>query len=99
MNALPSLQQLRFLTAIAEHRHFGRAASACSVTQSTLSAGVQELEERLGVTLVERDRRRLLLTPLGEEVVARGKRLLRTNKRYFSAQPGHNSLWLLRIYA
>ncbi len=76
MNALPSLQQLRFLAAIAEHRHFGRAASACAVTQSTLSAGIQELEERLGVTLVERDRRRLLLTPLGEEVVARGKRLL-----------------------
>lgn len=74
--ALPSLQQLRFLAAIAEHRHFGRAAEACAVTQSTLSAGLQELEERLGVTLVERSRRRVMLTSLGEEIVARGQRLL-----------------------
>ena len=76
MTPLPSLQQLRFLTAIAEHRHFGRAAEACAVTQSTLSAGIQELEERLGVTLVERNRKRMMLTPLGEEIVARATRLL-----------------------
>jgi len=76
MTPLPSLQQLRFLLAIAEHRHFGRAATACGVTQSTLSAGLQELEERLGVPLVERNRKRVMLTPLGEEVVARGRRLL-----------------------
>src|SRR5690242_20704959 len=77
MILLPSLQQLRFLSALAEHRHFGRAAAACGVTQSTISAGIQELEERLGVPLVERDRRRILLTPPGEEVVARGRKLLR----------------------
>lgn len=77
MTQLPSLQQLRFLAALAEHRHFGRAAAACAVTQSTLSAGLQELEERLGVVLVERSRRHLMLTPLGDEVVARGQRLLR----------------------
>ena len=77
MIALPSLQQLRFLSALAEHRHFGRAAAACGVTQSTISAGIQELEERLGVPLVERDRRHILLTPPGEEVVARGRKLLR----------------------
>jgi LysR family hydrogen peroxide-inducible transcriptional activator len=76
MNTLPSLQQLRFLASLAEHRHFGRAAEACAVTQSTLSAGIQELEERLGVTLVERNRKRMMLTPLGEDVVARGRRLL-----------------------
>ena len=46
MITLPSLQQLRFLSALAEHKHFGRAAAACAVTQSTLSAGLQELEER-----------------------------------------------------
>jgi len=74
---LPSLQQLRFLSALAEHRHFGRAAEACAVTQSTLSAGLQELEDRLGVKLVERNRRRVLLTSTGEEIVARGRRLLR----------------------
>jgi LysR family hydrogen peroxide-inducible transcriptional activator len=76
MTPLPSLQQLRFLAALAEHRHFGRAAEACAVTQSTLSAGLQELEDRLGVTLVERSRKRVMLTSLGEEIVARGQRLL-----------------------
>ena len=77
MNILPSLQQLRFLSALAAERHFGRAAAACAVTQSTLSAGIKELEERLGVNLVERGRRHVLLTPLGEEIVARGRKLLR----------------------
>jgi LysR family hydrogen peroxide-inducible transcriptional activator len=77
MIALPSLQQLRFLSALAQEKHFGRAAAACAVTQSTLSAGIQELEDRLGVSLVERSRRHVLLTPLGEETVARGRRLLR----------------------
>ena len=77
MTALPSLQQLRFLSALAEHQHFSRAAAACHVTQPTLSAGLQELEERLGVSLVERSHRRVLLTPLGAEIVARARRLLR----------------------
>jgi LysR family hydrogen peroxide-inducible transcriptional activator len=77
MKVLPSLQQLRFLSALAEERHFGRAAASCAVTQSTLSAGIQELEDRLGVSLVERRRRHVLLTPLGEEIVERGRRLLR----------------------
>jgi LysR family transcriptional regulator, hydrogen peroxide-inducible genes activator len=77
MTPLPSLQQLRFLCALADHRHFGRAAEACAVTQSTLSAGLKELEERLGVPLVERSHRRALLTAVGEEIVARGRRLLR----------------------
>jgi LysR family hydrogen peroxide-inducible transcriptional activator len=73
---LPSLQQLRFLAALADEKHFGRAAAACAVTQSTLSAGIQELEERLGASLVERSRRSVLLTPLGQEIARRGRRLL-----------------------
>src|SRR5260370_26009547 len=77
MTPRPSLQQLRFLSALAEHKHFGHAAASCAVTQSTLSAGIQELEDRLGVSLVERSRRHVLLTPLGEEIVERGRRLLR----------------------
>lgn len=76
MTPLPSLQQLRFLCALAEHRHFGRAADACAVTQSTLSGGIKELEDRLGVTLVERDRRHVMLTPTGKEIVGRARRLL-----------------------
>ena len=77
MRALPTLRQLRYLVAIAEHRHFGRAAEACFATQSPLSAGLQELENRLDVKLVERSKRRVMLTPLGEQVVARSRVVLR----------------------
>jgi LysR family hydrogen peroxide-inducible transcriptional activator len=76
MIILPSLQQLRFLCALAERRHFGRAAESCAVTQSTLSGGIKELETRLGVTLFERSHRHVMLTPLGEEIAARAQRLL-----------------------
>lgn len=76
MKALPTLRQLSYLVALAEHNHFGRAAEACLVTQSTLSAGLQELESLLGVTLVERTKRRVMLTPLGEEMVARARAML-----------------------
>ncbi|MBI3444959.1 MAG: hydrogen peroxide-inducible genes activator [Magnetospirillum sp.] len=74
---IPTLRQLRYLVALAEHRHFGRAAESCFATQSTLSAGLQELESLLGVSLVERTKRKVLITPLGEEVVARARLLLR----------------------
>lgn len=73
---LPSPRQLRYLVALAEHGHFGSAAAACNVTQSTLSAGLKELEATLGVTLVERSRRSVLVTPLGQQIVARARRVL-----------------------
>ena len=76
MVILPSLQQLRFLCALAEQCHFGRAAESCAVTQSTLSGGIKELEARLGVTLFERSHRHLMLTPLGKEIATRAQRLL-----------------------
>src|SRR6266850_3868398 len=66
MAILPSLQQLRFLCALAEQCHFGRAAESCAVTQSTLSGGIKELEARLGITLFERSHRHVMLTPLRE---------------------------------
>ena len=72
----PSLQQLKYLIAVAETRHFGRAAEACFVTQSTLSAGLQELETRLGAPLVERRKRGALLTALGQQVVERARHIL-----------------------
>ena len=75
MAILPSLQQLRFLWALAEQCHFGRAAESCAVTQSTLSGGIKELEARLGVTLFDRSHRHLMLTPLGKEIAARAQRL------------------------
>lgn len=71
-----TLRQLRFLTAVAETLNFSRAAEVCFVTQPTLSAGIKELEDRLGVTLIERTKRHVMLTPLGDEVVTRARRLL-----------------------
>jgi LysR family hydrogen peroxide-inducible transcriptional activator len=76
MVILPSLQQLRFLCALAERGHFGRAAESCAVTQSTLSGGIKELEARLGVALFERSHRHVMMTPLGKEIAARAQRLL-----------------------
>src|SRR6267154_4023352 len=76
MVILPSLQQLRFLCALAEQCHFGRAAESCAVTQSTLSGGIKELEARLGVTLIERGHRHVMLTPMGKEIATRAQRLL-----------------------
>lgn len=74
--ALPSLRNLRYLVALADRLSFTRAAEDCRVSQSTLSAGIKELEEQLQVTLVERDRSRVLLTHCGEDIVARARNLL-----------------------
>ncbi|GGA05481.1 MAG: LysR family transcriptional regulator [Sphingomonadales bacterium CG12_big_fil_rev_8_21_14_0_65_65_10] len=74
---LPTLRQLQYLVALHEHGHFGRAADACSVSQSTLSAGLRDLETALEVTLVERTRRSTRFTPLGEQIVAKAHRVLR----------------------
>jgi len=71
---LPSLRQLRFLVALADELHFGHAAEACNVTQSTLSTGIMELEALLGAPLAERTKRRVLMTPLGEDIAARAHR-------------------------
>ncbi|WP_374388087.1 hydrogen peroxide-inducible genes activator [Sandaracinobacter sp.] len=73
---LPTIKQLQYLVALHRTRHFGKAAEACYVTQSTLSAGLRELETLLGVTLVERNRRVVRFTPLGDAVVQRAWRLL-----------------------
>lgn len=73
---LPTIKQLQYLVALHRTRHFGKAADDSHVTQSTLSAGLRELETLLGVTLVERNRRVVRFTPLGEAVVERAWRLL-----------------------
>ncbi len=76
MRDLPSLRQLQYLVAIARHGSFTRAAEACFVTQSTLSAGLREIETQLGVLLVERDRHKVLLTDAGREVAGRACEIL-----------------------
>jgi LysR family hydrogen peroxide-inducible transcriptional activator len=74
---LPTLKQLQYLVALKEHGHFGKAAESCFVTQSTLSAGLRELETLLDCHLVERTRRVVRFTPLGDAIVARAHNLLR----------------------
>lgn len=76
MSALPSLRQLSYLVELAERLNFRAAAEAQFVTQSTLSAGIKELENQLGVQLVERDKRHVRLTAVGEEVTERARGLL-----------------------
>ena len=73
---LPTLKQLQYLVALQEHGHFGNAAEACFVTQSTLSAGLRELESLLGLTLVERTRRVVRFTPVGERIAIQARRVL-----------------------
>ncbi|MEN7343395.1 MAG: LysR substrate-binding domain-containing protein [Pseudomonadota bacterium] len=72
-----NLRMLSYLVALDEHRHFGRAADACFVTQPTLSTQIKKLEEQLGVTLVERHNKGIQLTQTGEAIAARAKDLLR----------------------
>jgi LysR family hydrogen peroxide-inducible transcriptional activator len=73
---LPTLRHLRHLTALVDHGHFGRAAAACHVTQSTLSASIKELESILEAALVDRSKRRVVLTPLGAETVERARKIV-----------------------
>ena len=70
------LKDLRYLVAVADTRHFGKAAERCFVSQPTLSAQLRKLEEYLGVVLVERQPRQALLTPAGAEIVARARRIV-----------------------
>ena len=71
-----NLRDLRYLVALADERHFGRAAERCFVSQPTLSAQIRKLEEYLGTPLVERQPRRVTLTETGLKIVERARRLL-----------------------
>jgi LysR family hydrogen peroxide-inducible transcriptional activator len=71
-----TLRQLQYVVAVADHLGFHKAAAACHVSQPTLSAQVQQVESVLGISLFERDRRRVLVTPAGEAVVDRARRIL-----------------------
>jgi LysR family hydrogen peroxide-inducible transcriptional activator len=71
-----SLRQLQYAVAVADTRSFRRAAQQCGVSQPSLSAQLAQLEGALGVRLFERDRRRVLLTPAGEDLIERARRVL-----------------------
>ena len=71
-----NLRDLSYLIALADHKHFGRAAAASFVSQPTLSTQIKKLEDELGVTLVERAPRRVMLTPVGREITERARRIV-----------------------
>ena len=71
-----NLRDLKYLVALADHRHFGRAAAACFVSQPTLSTQIRKLEEELGVSLVERAPRKVMLTPAGRDAADRARRIM-----------------------
>ncbi len=73
---LPSLKHLHYLISVHQHQHFGTAAKACHVSQSTLSSGIAALEALLGIRLIERDNKKILFTPLAEEVVKQAQHIL-----------------------
>ena len=77
MKRLPTMKQLQYLVALADTRHFGRAALRCNITQSTLSAGIRDLETVLGTAVAERSNRRVLITPVGAQIAERAKAVLR----------------------
>jgi LysR family hydrogen peroxide-inducible transcriptional activator len=77
MKPLPTLRQLRFLVAVVERRHFGAAAEDCLVSQSALSTAILELEDLLGVKLLERTRRVVIPTAVGLDLAERARALLR----------------------
>ncbi|HEY2346978.1 MAG TPA: LysR substrate-binding domain-containing protein [Xanthomonadaceae bacterium] len=71
-----NLRDLHYLVALADHRHFGRAAAASFVSQPTLSTQIRKLEDELGVALVERAPRKVMLTPIGRDIAERARRVL-----------------------
>ncbi len=94
-----NLRELQYLVALAEHRNFGRAAETCLVSQPTLSTQIRKLEEELGVALVERAPRNVMLTAAGVEIVERARRALHEVEQIRVAarrrsQPGAGSVRL-----
>ena len=70
-----SIKQITYALAVAEECHFKRASEACSVSQSTLSNAISELEQQLGIKLFERDNRQVLITPIGEQFIERARKI------------------------
>jgi LysR family transcriptional regulator, hydrogen peroxide-inducible genes activator len=72
-----TLRELKYLVALADHEHFGRAAEECCVSQPTLSTQIKKLEGYLGAILIERNARSFSLTPIGQDIVAKARRIVR----------------------
>ena len=76
-----TLQELKYLVALADHGHFGKAAEACFITQSTLSTQIKKLEDFLGVTLFDRSLKRVTPTPIGREILAAARSIVEESER------------------
>src|SRR5580692_11687124 len=83
------LKDLRYLVAVADERHFGRAAARCFVSQPTLSAQLKKLERTLGVQLIERAPNNVTLTPAGQEIVTRARRILEASDEVVQLAHSH----------
>src|SRR5262245_8310049 len=83
------LKDLRYLVALADERHFGRAAQKCFVSQPTLSAQLKKLESYLGVQLIERQPKHVTLTEAGQEIVSRARRMLEAGDEVIALARGH----------
>ncbi len=83
------LKDLRYLVAVADTRHFGRAAEKCFVSQPTLSAQLKKLEDYLGVQLIERQPKNVTLTEAGEQIVARARRMLEASEEVVALARTH----------
>src|SRR6201991_1709384 len=83
------LKDLRYLVALADERHFGRAAQRSFVSQPTLSAQLKKLEDYLGVQLIERQPKQLSLTEAGEQIVARARRILEASDEVLALARSH----------
>ncbi|PWC60505.1 LysR family transcriptional regulator [Azospirillum sp. TSH7] len=83
-----SLRDLEYVVAVAELRHFGRAAERCAVSQPSLSAQIRKLEEALGLSLFERTSRKVLLTLRGEAIVAQARVVLEEARRLLTLADG-----------
>ena len=77
-----TLRDLHYLTAIEQHKHFGRAAAACFVSQPTLSGQLIKLEQQLGLQLIERHRHNVMLTPAGEQLVIEARNVLQAANEF-----------------
>src|SRR5258708_29278462 len=85
------LKALRYLVAVADTRHFGRAAEKCFVSQPTLSAQLKKLEDYLGVRLIERQPKNVMLTEAGEQIVARERRILAASEERVTIAWAHRN--------
>jgi len=88
-----TLNELRYIVAVAQERSFGRAAAKCFVSQPALSVAIQKLEEELGAPLFERGKSEVTITPVGERIVEQAQKVLEETARIREiAQSGRNQL-------